>query len=70
MSYFNTQTAWIPGLRTTSDGRASTYPLSQKAGRVTTAPTPLTSCLIPGVHFAPIRSFATPLIAAYLLCSG
>jgi len=33
--YFNAQRVRIPGLRTTSHGWVSTYPLSQNAGRVT-----------------------------------
>ena len=33
--YFNAQRSRKPGLRTTALGWASTYPLSQKAGRVT-----------------------------------
>jgi hypothetical protein len=43
--YFNAQRARIPGLRTTSHGWVSTYPLSQNAGRVTTAGSQLIRCL-------------------------
>jgi len=43
--YFNAQRARIPGPRTTSHGWVSTYPLSQKAGRVTMAGSQLIRCL-------------------------
>jgi len=43
--YFNAQRARIPGLETTSHGWVSTYTLSQKAGRVTTAGSQLIPCL-------------------------
>jgi len=50
--YFNAQRAWEPGLRTTSHGWASTFPLSQNAGRVTTAGPQLSRCLkMRGVSF-------------------
>jgi len=43
--YFNAQRARIPGLGTTSHGWVSTFPLSQNAGRVTTAGSQLFRCL-------------------------
>jgi hypothetical protein len=43
--YFNAQRARKPGLRTTSHGWVSIYPLSQKAGRVTTAGSQFIPCL-------------------------
>ncbi len=45
MSYFNAQTSVKPGVRTTTYGRISINPLSQKAGRVTTAGSQLIRCL-------------------------
>jgi hypothetical protein len=49
--YFNAQMARIPGLRATSKGRTSTYPLSQNAGRVTQSPSPRLACLRNEVHY-------------------
>jgi hypothetical protein len=43
--YFNAQRARIPGPRTTSHGWVSTYPLSQKAGRVIYSTSQLIGCL-------------------------
>ena len=50
MMYFNAQRARIPGLGTTSHGWVSTFPLSQKAGRVKTAGVATENCLTGGVH--------------------
>jgi hypothetical protein len=48
--YFNAQRARKPGLRTTSYGWVSIYPLSQIAGRVIQCIRPLTCCLTLGVQ--------------------
>ena len=50
MSYFNTQSARKPGLRTTSHGWVSTYSLSQNAGRVINAKCRSTVCLSLGAQ--------------------
>ena len=54
--YFNAQRSRKPGLRTTALGWASTYPLSQKAGRVKHHQDPF-----PALHFQRQSLFGKPL---------
>jgi len=63
LRYFRRRKARTTGLRTTSEGRVSTYRLSHFAGRVINVFVPLTSCLIfwGSLHPAAVR-FYRPLL--------